>query len=831
MSAFTESHAAPLRRVQLWGGDCVEMMKRLPDASVDSVVCDPPYGLEFMGKEWDAPWKGGDRRQREDDTFTAGDRRHGLVRHGVGASYGTDPAAAGAAFQAWCQTWAAEALRVLKPGGHMLAFGGTRTYHRLACAIEDAGFEIRDSIHWMYGCLDDQTEILTRTGWVRGTDLDAAALPEVLQWDASTGGLSWVRPSEYRSFRHAGPMVRLTNRHTDQVVTPDHRVYAKIRRHARNAAPTAYEVVAAGDLRNHWQITLPMAGILDGEGGPSPDRAYLAGWYLTDAWDHGDGKAVCFSQSKPKTLAKLQAALAPYGASEYVREPRVAGQNAEHAFYVSGEIAAWLRASFPGREIPWSILSWSREARTALFQGLMDGDGSQPEGQYAHTFWSQRPERRDLFMALALSLGMRAFEGEKDCVYVNTETRTTQLQSKHRVDPVDYDGTVWCVTVPTGAFVARRNGRPFITGNSGFPKSMDISKAIDKAAGAEREVIGSKLGMPGYHLHANNAGEGAYGEGYRSKTPEQRAAEVAITAPATPEAERWAGWGTALKPGHEPIIVARKPLTGTVAANVLQYGTGGLNIDGCRVAAPGEEITQHGRSAEASAECPVYSGDLRAVEPGQTAGQQLGRWPPNVLLSHSVGCRIVGMKPQDVERTFSEIAAGIMPPSFPVYACVEGCPVAALDEQSGDVKGAATTGKRAGTGYHGNYGAQAQQPSYADRGGASRFYPQLNFGEDDDVPGIWPPFLYNAKAPKKERNAGIPGGNKHPTVKPVSVMRWLLRLVTPPGGVVLDPFGGSGTTGVAAIHEGFRIILIEQDPAYCEIIVARMKHALAKVGA
>jgi DNA modification methylase len=138
--------------VQVFHGDCVEVMRSLPDASVDSVVTDPPYGLEFMGKDWDAPWKG-DVRQRGDSTFDAADESapFGRVRHGGTRAYGTDSAVVGQAFQLWCTEWATEALRVLKPGGHLLAFGGTRTWHRLAVAIEDAGFEVRDSIAWMYG--------------------------------------------------------------------------------------------------------------------------------------------------------------------------------------------------------------------------------------------------------------------------------------------------------------------------------------------------------------------------------------------------------------------------------------------------------------------------------------------------------------------------------------------------------------------------------------------------------------------------------------------------------------------------------------------------------
>ena len=141
MSIHYQGHGVTLHH-----GDCLDVLRTLPDASVDSVVCDPPYGLEFMGKDWDAPWKShegvvdaADWNQGESNPYS-----RSRIRSGRGASYGVgDSAATGRAFQQWCELWAAECLRVLKPGGHLLAFGGTRTWHRLACAVEDAGFERR----------------------------------------------------------------------------------------------------------------------------------------------------------------------------------------------------------------------------------------------------------------------------------------------------------------------------------------------------------------------------------------------------------------------------------------------------------------------------------------------------------------------------------------------------------------------------------------------------------------------------------------------------------------------------------------------------------------
>src|SRR5699024_5116606 len=180
------------------------------------------------------------------------------------------------------------------------------------------------------------------------------------------------------------------------------------------------------------------------------------------------------------------------------------------------------------------------------------------------------------------------------------------------IEPVHYEGVVWCLTVPTGAFVVRRNGKVFVTGNSGFPKSHDVGKAIDKAAGAEREVVGVNETLRKYmpngttgsfqlggcqsvaeleHL-AEIGGKTPNGEDARKVLARRNdnEARFAITAPATPDAAEWSGWGTALKPAVEPIVAARKPFKGTVAANVLEHGTGAINIDACRIEAHGEKL-------------------------------------------------------------------------------------------------------------------------------------------------------------------------------------------------------------------------------------------------
>jgi site-specific DNA-methyltransferase (adenine-specific) len=339
---------------------------------------------------------------------------------------------------------------------------------------------------------------------------------------------------------------------------------------------------------------------------------------------------------------------------------------------------------------------------------------------------------------------------------------------------------------------------------SGFPKSLDVSKAIDKAAGAEREVVGSKLASPkgisGAEARTDTAA-GAYGG---------EAKMIDITAPATPEAVKWQGWGTALKPAFEPVVVARKPVEGTVANNVLVWGVGGLNIDATRIGTDGgnkrtefDDIANNG----------VYGVGMGQSKPASPVSG-LGRWPSNVMLD--------------------EYTAAL------------------VDEQSGVSKdGTAVnrnrTGKKPNEVYAGGWGNIPDDVGYNGSGGASRFF-------------------YVAKASKKDRNEGLDNlegksiGDKgnglartcatcgasvidgcdcpdrtfvnptrqnfHPTVKPTDLMRQLIRLVTPPGGTVLDPFTGSGSTGKAALLEGFTFIGCELTEDYLPIIEGRLNHAV-----
>src|SRR5699024_2907 len=244
-----------------------------------------------------------------------------------------------------------------------------------------------------------------------------------------------------------------------------------------------------------------------------------------------------------------------------------------------------------------------------------------------------------------------------------------------------------------------------------------------------------------------------------------------ITAPATPDAERWQGWGTALKPAFEPIVVARKPLAGTGPANVLEHGTGAPNVAPTRI---GEAVETWPKSRA----YPLNSRDMHhnytdgGSETVATGAVPSGRWPTNVLLDDSQA--------------------------------------EALDEQSGELASGANPTRRGSDKSREAYGDFKGQEECtaargADSGGASRFFPT---------------FRYEGKAPKSERPKV--NGIAHPTVKPLDLCRWLVRLVTPPGGTVLEPFAGSGTTVEACVIEGFKCVAIEKTDEYLPLITQRI---------
>ena len=317
---------------------------------------------------------------------------------------------------------------------------------------------------------------------------------------------------------------------------------------------------------------------------------------------------------------------------------------------------------------------------------------------------------------------------------------------------------------------------------SGFPKSLDISKAIDKAAGAEREVV-------------NSFWDGRTApKGWINGSEDQRIIE--ITAPATPAAKQYDGWGTALKPAIEEWWLFRKPLTGTVAETVLQWGTGGLNIDGCRVE------TEDNRDRPSRTPNTIY-GVGNGTNLTESKGDPQGRFPANLV--HDGSDEIIALFPSK-SGAFAPVKKGQNGTSRGVYG----------DFASKGDDGASFRG---------------------DTGSAARFFYCAKSSVSDREEGLAGLELRQRDTSRKEGN---PGGdnprnrgvkkklNHHPTVKPTELMRYLCRLITPPGGIVLDPFCGSGSTGKGAVIEGFSFIGIDAEEEYIEIARSRIAYAKSK---
>ena len=332
---------------------------------------------------------------------------------------------------------------------------------------------------------------------------------------------------------------------------------------------------------------------------------------------------------------------------------------------------------------------------------------------------------------------------------------------------------------------------------SGFPKSHNIAKQLDKLAGVKGEVIGEKTGK-GYSSQQEKNLEHGFRE-YKAGLPHEHA-DLNEYALASDEAKQWDGWGTALKPAHEPMVLARKPVIGTVANNVLTFGVGGLNIDGSRVGSEGGTKLVEGDFVPVPEEEKVYGLGHKNYAFGKPV-EGLGRFPANFI--HDGSDEVVALFPSNVRGGAGATNIGLV--SFDVS--------------------------------NKNLGQKlTSQAGLADSGSAARFF-------------------YCAKASKRDRNEGLEGFeakrdhdgradggvggdnprnrtnnaklNHHPTVKPVTLMQYLVRLVTPPNGIVLDPFMGSGSTGKACAYEGFEFIGIDQSAEYVAIAQARIDFALA----
>lgn len=409
---------------------------------------------------------------------------------------------------------------------------------------------------------------------------------------------------------------------------------------------------------------------------------------------------------------------------------------------------------------------------------------------------------------------------------------------------------------------------------SGFPKSHNISKALDKMEGAERKVVG-KNNSKGIRSGQNNIiGDNYECDGYLE------------TIPSTEAAKQWDGWGTALKPANEPIVLARKPLEKglSIAENILKWGVGGINIDASRIGNVGG--TERGEQGER----------MKDIKNGFRENNEIidinkGRFPANIILTHHQDCECKGTKKVNTKHPSQAKQSNAIGGNYKLsenktnqpyfnytdadgneevedWDCHEDCPIRILDEQSGIRKSEIAVKRNLdGRTYNENqnWGLKAQKKEdfgYTDKGGASRFFyvakaskAERNKGlegfEEKEKPDnyIMPKLTCsecgskrvdssnslvcgcNGKTHYEEQNSlesknNLAGGNKnfHPTVKPIKLMQYLVKMITPPNGIVLDPFCGSGTTGVACKLDGFQFVGLEQDPDYAKIAEARINN-------
>jgi site-specific DNA-methyltransferase (adenine-specific) len=717
-----------------------------------------------------------------------------------------------------------EVFRVLKPGGYLLSFGGSRTYHRMACAIEDAGFEIRDQIMWVYGCLDEKTEIATSKG-VKPYHKTKVG-DTVLCYDVLTKTYSYQPILEIVEYDYQDTAYRLIGDSFEQVVSKNHRViveqngsetfhYAEALQSEANipileSLPELQKALydQQSDTGIKKQNLLKVMCQCENRGSQyrekSIGRKKRGVYYLRRLWGKGleteflvkEGESTDLFSSMQRSATGSGVDGTRFGGALLLDERIGSETESKNDWRNKPIVEGWGYLSQPKRFIRESVNKVcsvsDRISRNGSQRWLCNGTSDIGSNRNEKDFNSDRSSashkprcngqcnnKSDAVQNQRGTQGIREWQGHKTSLV--------------RTVPFQYTGKVWCLRVSTGAFVAVRDGVAFPTGNSGFPKSLDVAKAIDKMAGVEFEA------KPASGVGFMNSSD----DGYNTTLN-----QLVQTGESTDEANKWKGWGTALKPAHEPIVMARKPLSEkTVAKNVLEHGTGGINIDGSRIGT--------GTGETKTVEYP----DIRGNNYNNANGtveytiKDQGRWPANFI--HDGSDEVLELFPDTGKSTGGRI------------------------------------GKKDTSGVNivpaGQY--EAGDPGFGDSGSAARYF-------------------YCAKTSKKDRNEGLddfeaksigPKGhglnricatcgtlqmkgcncpdatyinqakaNHHPTVKPTDLMRYLVRMVTPPNGVVLDPFMGSGSTGKAAIFEGFNFVGVEQNPEYIKIAEARITAAEIK---
>jgi DNA modification methylase len=783
-------------------GDCIEVMAGMEADSVDAVVTDPPYGLEFMGKGWDkfgaevvdAVAQGGFQDGNGGNPFS-----RSRVRFGAGKS-----------FMEWCEAWGREALRVTKPGGYLLAFGGTRTHHRLVCGLEDAGWIIRDELDWIYACLSDDTELLTREhGWVRynrASEGDHAAA-----FDPATGELRWERIEAVHQYDHDGSMVEVG----PSLVTLNHRV---ILDEATARVPSVSslwgdipEAVGMGEA--HGQPVLFQEVQWDATHSRSPVSAGAR-------VERGATSAVVGGDAGPRKSCLERRSYRVQEARELLWSALRAGSRVGVADGSQGRV----RDGAPAPDV-------------GSIRLLADSDGSgQPREPRPDQQSSREPD---------------AVAGQPDpqAVRVRQGDRGDGLPTGDAPRLVDYAGVVWCITVPSGAFVARRNGVAFVTGNSGFPKGKaNLKPAHEPIVLARKPGPLRPLAIDECRIGTDTVlsrKDGGFGANFSDD-----GWEADPLTPYQPHAGRWPSNVLLSSPElfdePNPWVVGSGATSSVTGERVTHSDHRGM----FQVERGIEYAGDSGGYSRFFTIPSRYNGTCVRCGLAITAGPTSSLPSPSADSAPSDAATSPDGTPDSTANgaaattasSTKRTARSSRPAASPTIASQLPMP-ASLAEQSDELTDTTTT--TGGPWMCGSCVAAVTsestqppaKPSSLELTPAARHeYPTHLIVPKADRADREP--VLRGNLPKSDlRTMGDGAGewsqhgpdnenlkreNSHPTVKPTDLMRHLVRLVTPQGGTVLDPFLGSGSTALACELEGFPWIGIEKEPEYVAIAEARL---------
>lgn len=727
-------------KVVLHHGDCLDVLATLPDASVDAVVCDPPYGLANTDPahvaETITRWVNGER-----DYLPGG-------RGFMGKEWD--------AFVPPVAVWD-ECLRVLKPGGHVLAFAGSRTVDLMTLGLRLAGFDIRDSLAWLYG-----------SGWPKSMDV-SKAIDKLDATDERTRRArafqSWLRqhltPQDVNRLTGTDMGHHLTTHPTQPAVATAELFdllrseLPKVPQHIEDlvsertvesqnfAARLVTGKHSAGTHRGVSGFTVAGEGKERRDFAHTPEAREWQGWGT--ALKPGHEPVVC--ARKPFNAVPL-------------------GEEVDHLHHLIGGLL-WLSLSPAKRAELTSQSSPAGPHGVLCVSALVSAALNTSPEESGETATYNSPALASTSLSIASS-----WSATLDALSTRTKTSTTSTASSTTIGLRTLSSLLGPLTSQTtmpecGCLLG---GQTSPAPSVESPSSDEWASWLHTLSASVPETategialaVASALASIADELSADQEGASSVGQTATTGVDERRSS-------------------------LEPIVMARKPLTGTIASNVLEHGTGALNIDACRVAT--SDSLGGGRiSTRSDGWDRPWKHNPEAIAAAHERGaasvakaEALGRWPANVILDESQA--------------------------------------EALDEQSGErpgmargkLKRGATTGRSiGGASAYGTAAPHEAVTGYGDSGGASRFF-------------------YVAKAPKSERP--VVDGVAHPTVKPVSLMSWLVRLVTPPGGTVLEPFAGSGTTVEAAMREGFNVVAVEREADYLPLIMARIERENARQSA